>query len=203
VVVAMVELGNQSMPGANAFEDAARAIELAHEQTLGARSYQDVKSLFALEMQSVAERVRRGAFHPSRLAEVSKLVDDYKCEIGLSGCIPLAGRDYFEHRTAQLELKLQPLHHPKPAPTERERLGSVIAKAWNGPRGCPELDELFQAMKLGEHVVSFDWEKAIVRGPEGERTLTRRALRLRSRPAYSTFSEDEWCNRFGPIRPPE
>ena len=109
----------------------------------------------------------------------------------------------FDRERSAFWQKINELSRPPVQPTEHERWALPISKLWRGPNGCPEIEQLFAALKPGETIKSFDWEKAVVGGPGGERILTRRELRLRDRPAYSTISEEDWIARSAPIKPPE
>jgi len=146
-------------------------------------------------------RVATMAFPAERQQLAAARIKEYQM-VGTE-CIRQYSIDGFDRERSAFWQKIQELSRPPVQPTERERIGLALSKLWTVRGGAPEIDALFMALKPGETVKSFDWEKAVVAGPAGERILTRRALRLRDRPSYSTVSEEDWINRSAPIRPPE
>jgi hypothetical protein len=147
-------------------------------------------------------RVAGLAFAADRQEAVAARIRDYQ-RVAME-CIRHYSLDGFDRERIVFWRKIDELSRPPVKLTERERVGAQIAQAWRGgPRGCPELDELFAALKPSERIKSWNWQQAVVAGPEEERVLTRRALRLRSRPNYSNVTEDQWVDRYGPIQPAE
>lgn len=197
---------DQARPGAAAVEgEAAKARGVIREKLDALRSARPLtlEGRFEGYLSRCADRIEAGEFPEIRIAEVLKAICEFADTIDRSDCIARGNVDFYNIESARLRDQLTRLHRPPARPAERERIGPAIAKLWTGPRGCPEFDQLFAILTPEEQIVSFDWQGAVVSGPAGERTVTRRALRLRDRHIYSTFSEDAWVDRHGPIRPPE
>jgi hypothetical protein len=201
-VVVMAEVENTTHAGIAAVNEASAIVRPPH--VLAAEAAIEALAVTPLTMSQRLKfsltRVMEMTFPAERQTAVAARIKEL-CDVGMA-CIKRYLVDSFEREHIQFWHEIQLLSRPVPQPTERERIGLQIARAWTGPRGCPEIDELFSAMTPEEKVLRFDFEKVIVAGPRGERILTRRALRLRSRPSYSTISEADWIDRFGPIREP-
>jgi hypothetical protein len=203
VVVMEVEENGHAGPGAEAaFEQVVRGLEGMFERAPDVRP-RTLEGRYERYGARCVARIRAGMFPEVRLEEVKKAFAEFAGEIERADCIARGNVDFYNEKVARLEHQLNLLTSPPPEPTERERLGFAIARLWTGPRGCPEIDELFGALAPGEKIEGFDWQGATIVGPAGARVLSRRALRLRSRPSYSTLTEDDWIARHAPIRPPE
>ena len=114
--------------------------------------------------------------------------------------IARASVDAFNEAAIKLRIDLQLLSHEHPVQSQRDQWLTTVAHHWSGG---VEIDELWKALQSDEQIVKVNYLGATIVGPAGGRTITREALRLRSKPGYSDKSDGEWVRMNGPeIRDP-
>jgi len=90
------------------------------------------------------------------------------------------------------EYRLTGLEMPPIEPTPQQRYGDNFLRwGWRGE----EIDAAIARMKPSD-VVKVDWDRFTI----GGRTITREAIRLSLKPRYSSYSDAQWLDRFGPMK---
>lgn len=154
----------------------------------------------AARVSLAVRQVANMGIHPGHHATVAQKVREFK-PIALE---LLRNMDYSGLQAAVNKF-LTPIIYggfvnPPVVKSQRKVWEPVLARLWRGDG--PERDTIWRVLKSDETIVAANWKGCTIAGPNGEqRTVTREALRLLSKPAHR--DPQQWISQWTAIRDPD